>query len=131
MLSAFSEKHAPNHGAMWEALLIYCRHFPAAWDSVDVAKAVLPRLTSFLRCRHPCKRPGIMATTLHCSDAAAADTMCSSVQLGRLQQTIEGSFVAAAMHAMAPSRHRIQRCCPSSVACHSGWRHRHHGSLQP
>jgi hypothetical protein len=50
VLSAFAEKHAPNHGAMWEALLIYCRHFPAAWDSVDVAKAVLPRLTAFLRC---------------------------------------------------------------------------------
>jgi hypothetical protein len=50
VLGAFAEKHAPNHGAMWEALLVYCRHFPAAWDSVDVAKAVLPRLTSFLRC---------------------------------------------------------------------------------
>jgi hypothetical protein len=50
VLGAFAEKHAPNHAAMWEALLIYCRRFPAAWDTVDVPKVVLPRLTSFLRC---------------------------------------------------------------------------------
>lgn len=56
VLGAFAEKHAPNHGAMWEALLIYCRHFSAAWYSVDVAKAVLPRLTSFLRCQYTVSR---------------------------------------------------------------------------
>lgn len=50
VLGAFSEKHAPNHGVMWEAVLTYCRRFPAAWDAVDVPKVVLPRLTSFLRC---------------------------------------------------------------------------------
>ena len=33
-----------------------------------------------------------MATGLQCSDAAAADTMCSGLQLDRLRQSIEGSF---------------------------------------
>lgn len=54
VLGAFSEKHAPNHGAMWEAILTYCRQFPAAWDTVDVPKVVLPRLMSFLRCHLSC-----------------------------------------------------------------------------
>ncbi len=50
VLGAFSDKAAANHGAMWEMVLTYCREFPAAWDTLDVAKIVLPRLNSFLRC---------------------------------------------------------------------------------
>ena len=66
VLGVFAERHAPNHGAMWEALLIYCRRFPAAWDSVDVAKVVLPRLTSFLRCKTPLQMADVHGTA-HCS----------------------------------------------------------------
>lgn len=50
VLGAFADKHGPNHGAMWEMVLTYCRRFPGAWDAVDTQKMVVPRLTSFLRC---------------------------------------------------------------------------------
>ena len=51
VLGALSEKHPPNHGPLWEMLLTYCRALPGAWDHVDFAKLVLPRLTAFLRCQ--------------------------------------------------------------------------------
>lgn len=51
VLGALSEQHTPNHGALWEMLLTYCRALPDAWAHVDFAKMVLPRLTAFLRCQ--------------------------------------------------------------------------------
>ena len=44
VLGAVGERHAPNHGPMWEALLTYCRTFPGAWAHVELGKVVVPRL---------------------------------------------------------------------------------------
>lgn len=49
VLGAFQEQQAASHAAMWEMVLAFVKAHPTAWHSVDMRKAVLPRLLTFLR----------------------------------------------------------------------------------
>ena len=49
VLGAFQEQQAAAHGAMWEMILSFAKAQPSAWHVVDMRKAVLPRLLTFLR----------------------------------------------------------------------------------
>jgi hypothetical protein len=52
VLGAVGDKDSGNHPAMWDMLLSFGKAHPAAWDSVDLSKAFLPRLWALLR--HAC-----------------------------------------------------------------------------
>ena len=49
VLGAFQEQQAAAHSAMWEMVLAFAKAHPSAWHALDMRKAVLPRLLSFLR----------------------------------------------------------------------------------
>lgn len=49
VLGALGDREPSNHPAVWEALLSFARAYPAGWASVNLHKAVLPRLWALLR----------------------------------------------------------------------------------
>lgn len=49
VLGAFQEEQAAAHSAMWEMVLAFAKAHPSAWHALDMRKAVLPRLLTFLR----------------------------------------------------------------------------------
>ena len=49
VLGSFQEQHARAHPNMWEMVLAFVKAYPSAWHTVDMHKAVLPRLLAFLR----------------------------------------------------------------------------------
>lgn len=49
VIGSLSDQHTANHRAMWEMLLTVFRTFPTAWEQLDFAKLVVPRLTAFVR----------------------------------------------------------------------------------
>ena len=49
VLGAFGDKHAGSHASLWDMVLNFLKAFPKAWHQVDVRKAFLPKLYSFLR----------------------------------------------------------------------------------
>ena len=65
VLGAFGDKHAGNHASLWDMVLNFLKAFPRAWHQVDIRKAFLPKLYSFLRSVQ-LQRP------THCMAAAAA-----------------------------------------------------------
>jgi hypothetical protein len=67
VLGAFGDKDCAGHQQMWECILVYMKTFPTSWNLVNLPKAVLPRLWSFVRhaaygsveISHPCLVPFI------------------------------------------------------------------------
>ena len=57
MLGAFSDTAPETHAAMWDMVLSYSRVFPGSWHAINARKAVLPRLSAFLRCSAPSVMP--------------------------------------------------------------------------
>ena len=75
MLGAFGDKHAGSHASLWDMVLNFLKAFPRAWHQVDVRKAFLPKLYSFLRSvqlRHP-------STPKHCMAGAAVRLLHGNV----------------------------------------------------
>jgi hypothetical protein len=49
VLGCFSERDPLVHERMIEALVLFLKQFPAAWEHVHAWKAIFPRLFAFLR----------------------------------------------------------------------------------
>ena len=62
VLGAFGDKDCSTHQQLWECVLVFLKVFPQSWTLVNLPKAILPRLWSFVRhaaygsveISHPC-----------------------------------------------------------------------------
>ena len=50
VVQGLSDKEAAAHSQMWECILVFFRAFPEALAALDLNKAVLPRLFTFVKC---------------------------------------------------------------------------------
>ena len=49
VLGSFGDKDSAGHQKMWECVLVFMKTFPSSWNIINLPKAVLPRLWSFVR----------------------------------------------------------------------------------
>lgn len=52
VLGAFQDQQAAAHSAMWEMIIAFVKAHPSAWHAIDMRKAVIPKLLTFLRYLH-------------------------------------------------------------------------------
>lgn len=49
VMQGLSDKDPAAHSQMWECVLVFCRAFPSALASMDLNKAILPRLFTLIK----------------------------------------------------------------------------------